>query len=72
MYVLACVYMWIARENWGNSPLFWPLVTSWYSQMLLSQCLFMNLLRQENCTDAGDMGGGPCPVRVRGDPRVQA
>lgn len=72
MYVLACVYMWVARENWGSSPLFWPLVTSWYSHMLLSSVLFMNLLRQEHLIDAGDMGGGPYPVRIRGDPRVQA
>lgn len=22
MYVLACVYMWVARENWGQQSLF--------------------------------------------------
>lgn len=35
------------------------------------QCLFMYLLRAEYCTYARDTGGGPYPVRVRGDPRVQ-
>lgn len=59
MYVLACVYMWVARENWGQQSPFLGTGNSWYSQMLVSQCLFMNLLRAECCTYARDTGGGP-------------
>lgn len=71
MYVLACVYMWVARKMGGQQSSFLDTGNVMVQPDASFQCLFRYLLRAEYCTYARDTGGGPYPVRVRGDPRVQ-